>query len=479
MRKRSAVLMFVFVMLVATSDAADKRTPPPELGTMAGKEAEAFSLGVNVVIWGYPAVFFEDLMRERTTPEIVKKGNPQSAVNQFGLIRNLRGPEFKQIATPNSDTLYAQAFCDVSREPLVLSVPQVGAKRYYGMQLWDPNGDTFSYIGSRTTGRQAGDYALVGPGWQGVLPDGVKRIDSPYNGLVVWGRIGVDGPDDVQNARGIQDKLRLTPLSKFGKSDKQVPPDIEFSNKRVALSIPDDLPEDLVFYYKLARSLKYTPPKRQDVVVAESLAQIGFKNGNSKFDYKSLTDAQKKGLAKAVQFGQHVMDVQAETVGETVNGWRWSPKSGIMGDDYLFRAAFAKWFTGGNAPQEAIYMDGRKDNKGQPFTGGKKYSLHFEPGKLPPVKAFWSLSMYHLSDGSFVENPIKRYAIGDRTPGLTSNDDGSLTIYVQHTAPTDAKQKANWLPSPDGGFYMDLRLYVPDDSLQKGTWAPPVVKVLD
>lgn len=422
---------------------------------MTGVEAEAFYLGVNVVIWGYPAVKFEELMRGRTSPEILKKGNPQAAVNQLGLVRDLRGPEFKQIATPNNDTLYAQAFCDVSREPLVLSVPAVDKDRYYCMQLWDPNGDTFGYVGSRATGRGAGSYALVGPEWKGKLPDGVPA------------------------ARAIQDGLRAVPLSLYGKSDQQTPPDLEFSAKRVAIDYPKDLPDGLKFYWELARSLRFTPPKPHDVVVAATLAEIGFKDGNTTFDYSSLSAAQISGLTKAVEFAKHVMDVNAQTIGESVNGWRWSPKSGVMGTDYLFRAAFAKWYTGGNAPQEAIYMDGREDNKGDPFDGSKKYTMHFAKGEQPPVAGFWSLSMYNLSDGSFVANDARRYSIGDRTPGLVTNDDGSLDLFIQHTAPDDVGQRANWLPSPSGGFYLDLRLYVPDDSLQNATWAPPTVTVVN
>ncbi|MDQ6438166.1 DUF1254 domain-containing protein [Mesorhizobium sp. LHD-90] len=473
----AATLACVAPNTVAT--AADKRTPPPELGTMSGLEAQAFYLGVNAVMWGYPAVFFEDLMRGRTPPDAEEKtGNPRAQVNQFGLVRDLRGPEFKQIATPNNDTLYAQAFVDVSREPLVLSVPEVDPDRYYVMQLWDVNGDTFGHVGSRVTGRGAGDYALVGPDWKGELPEGVKRIDSEYNNFAIWGRIGVNGPDDVGNARAIQDKLRLTPLSQFGKSEEQVPPDMAFSEQRVAYEKPADLPDGLEFYYKLARSMKHTPPKPvQDAVVADSLAYIGFRNDNTEFDYKSLSEEEIAGLSKAYQFALHVMDVNAQTVGVAVNNWRWNPKSGIMGTDYLFRAAWAKWYTGGNASEEAIYMDGRIDDKGEPFDGGKKYTMRFEKGQQPNVNDFWSLSMYHLSDGSFVENPIKRYSIGDHTPGIVTADDGSLTLYVQHDEPTDPAQKANWLPAPEGGFYLNLRLYGPDDGLANGTWAPPTVKV--
>ena len=470
-------LIPLLAFAAATSvHAGDKQTPAPDLSKLDGKEAEAFFLGSNAIIWAYPAILFEDLMQGRTLPGIVEKGNPQTAVNQLGHVRNLRGPEYKQIATPNNDTLYSQAFCDISREPLVITVPAVPGDRYYGIQLWDPNGDTFNYIGSRSTGREPGSYAICGPSWKGTLPDGAKRIDSPYNGFVFWCRTGVDGPSDLENARAVQDGLRLTPLSQFGKSSKSVAPDLEFSKQRVAIEIPADLPEGLELYYKLARTLKFTPAKpEQDAVVFASLTEIGFTDHGTTFDYESLSPAQISGLAKGAQFAIHLMDINAQTTGLMVNGWRWSPKSGVMGTDYLFRAAFAKWFTGGNAPEEAIYMDARRDDQGEVFSGTKNYTLHFEKGKTPPVAAFWSLSMYNLADGSFVENPIKRYSIGDRTPGLTENPDGSLTLYLQHTAPTDPNAKANWLPSPKEGFYLDLRLYVPDESLAKGTWAPPAV----
>jgi len=472
-----AGLTVAALIAAPTAQAEDKRTAPPDLTGLSGTEAEAFFLGTNAIIWGYPAVLFEQLMRGRTSPDIVAKGNPQSAVNQFGLVRDLRGPEFKQIATPNNDTVYAQSFVDVSREPMVLSVPAVPAPRYYTFQLWDPNGDTFGYVGSRTTGRDAGHFALVGPNWAGTLPAGLSRIDSPYDGLVIWGRIGVDGPEDLQNAIDIQDQLRLTPLSLFGTSDAQLPPDLAFSEARVAFD-PEGIPEDLMLYAELANALRHTPPKPQDAVVAASLTQIGFSQNGTVFDPSVLTDAQHSGLAKGAQFALHLMDVSSQTAGVAVNGWRWSPKSGIMGNDYLFRAAFAKWYTGGNAPSEAIYMDARTDNTGAPLDGTKRYVIRFEPGQEPKVDAFWSVSMYHITDGSFVDNPIKRYSIGDRTRGLTRAADGSLTIHIQHEAPEGAEAKANWLPAPADGFYLNLRLYGPDRGLPDGTWAPPPVMLV-
>ncbi len=364
---------------------------------------------------------------------------------------------------------------DLSREPLVLTVPAVDAERYYGVQLWDPNGDTFGYVGTRTTGRDAGNYVLVGPNWTGDLPDDLPRIDSEYDNAVYWGRVGVEGPNDVPRANEIQDGMLITPLSTF-LAGETATVDVAFSEERVAYTPPADLPEELVFYDKLAHSLKFTPPKPgQDAVVTDSLGDLGFSEDGTTFDVSVLSDAERSGLVKAYQFAQHLMDVNAQTAGEEVNGWRWSRTAGIMGTDYLFRAAWAKWYTGGNIPQEAIYMDGRVDSTGAPFNGDTQYAMRFEGDALPPVAAFWSLSMYQSSDGSFVANPINRYSVGTFTDGLIYDDDGSLTIYIQREAPEDAEARANWLPSPDGSFYMNLRMYVPDDSLAEGRWAPPRV----
>lgn len=480
MRVLTAATLIATSLLWAVSSAAvDRRTPPPDLGTLSGAEATTFYHAVNAVIWGYPAVKFEQLMRERTDPESdVKSGTPQALVNQFSLVRQLRGPESKQVATPNNDTLYAQAFTDVSREPMVLSVPAVESDRYYDMQLWDPNGDTFAYIGSRTTGSGAGDYALVGPDWEGSLPAGVERVDSAYNTLVIWGRIGVEGPDDVARANEIQDGLKLVPLSQFG-SGEPSDVDVAFSEERVRLELPDDLPEGLEFYFELARSLRFTPPKDQDAVVVLGLSELGFVDENTRFDYQNLSEAQVNGMKKGLQYALSIMDVSASTVGQSINGWRWSPRSGILGGDYVFRAAWAKWYTGGNAPDEAIYMDGRVDDQGKPFSGSKRYRIKFAAGELPPVKAFWSVSMYDLGSGAFVENEIERYSIGTYTPGMTFNEDGSLELYLQHDQPATELGRANWLPTPKEGFYLDMRLYVPDGSLRNGTWAPPAVQVVE
>ncbi len=456
-----------------------KQTPAPELGILKGKESEAFYIGIQTMTTYYPLAFYEDLVRGRADINAEKNtGNPRSLVNQFGLMRKLRGPEFKQIATPNNDTYYAQSFVDISKEPLIFHIPEIEPDRYFVFQLWDPYGDTFKYLGSRTIGTNGGDYVFVGPDYEGELPEGLNIVECPYNNFAIWGRIGtLQNDNDEQKVHEIEDNLSLLFLGDYKAGNGRLAANQDFTNKRTELLIPEDLPKGLEWYFKISKALEHTPAKGLDVVLSGSMSKIGYNEQGTKFDYKSLNKAQISGLKKAALYALNLMDVTASTVGINTNGWRWSPKSGIMGNDYLFRAAWAKWYTGGNSAEEAIYMDGRTDDKGNAFDASKKYIVHFDKDSLPRVKAFWSISMYQLSDGSFVENEINRYSIGDKTKGLTYNEDGSLDIFIQAESPKELKQKSNWLPTPkEGGFYLNLRLYNPDQSLQNGTWKPPMVK---
>jgi hypothetical protein len=460
-----------------------KQTPPVELGTLDGAEATAFYAGVNAMTAYYPIAFYEDLMRGRITKDAEEKtGNPRSLINQFGLVRNLRGPEFKQIATPNNDTYYAQAYCELSIDALVFHIPPMEENRYFVFQLWDPYGDTFDYLGSRLIGNKGGDYLFTGPDFKGKVPKGLTEVKVAYNNFVVWGRIGVlPGENDDEKIHAIQDALKLTFLSDFQAGNANVKPyDEEASKTRLALTIPPDLPEGLEWLFKISEALKHTPAKGNDASILSAMEYIGFTDKGTNFNYKTLSEPQIRGLKKAIQYSLHLMDITAQSIGIEVNGWRWSPKSGILGDDYLFRAAWAKWYTGGNSAEEAIYMDGRKDDKGEPFNPIKKYVIHFEKNQLPRVKAFWSISMYHISDGSFVANEINRYSIGSNTQSMKYNEDGSLDIYIQSTPPENGAKKENWLPSPKHeGFYLNFRLYNPDTSLQDGTWEPPFVKIVE
>ena len=460
----------------------DKRTPAPQLGTLEGAESVAFNVGVNTIMTFFPIAFYEDLMRNRIRKDSEEKtGNPQAFINQFSLVRSLRGPEYKLIATPNNDTYYAQAYCEVNKEPLVFQIPEMEADRYYVFQIWDPYGDTFRYLGSRTIGNKGGSFVFVGPDFKGNIPKGLPLIRAPFNNFVIWGRIGVlPIEDDKDKVHAIQDQLKLSYLSDYTAGNVTTPAHSESESlSRLAIDIPKDLPEGLEWYYKISEALKHTPVSAQDSALLVSMEYIGYSNTGKSFNYSDLSSNQLSGLQKGSQYALYLMDVVAQSVGEEINGWRWSPRSGILGNDYLFRAAWAKWYTGGNSAEEAIYLDGRKDDQGEPFSSDKKYQVHFDRDQLPQVKAFWSISIYNQSDGSFVTNEINRYSIGSNTQEMTYNDDGSLDIFIQALSPVGATEKSNWLPSPkSGGFYLDLRLYNPDKGLQNGTWEPPMVKVI-
>ena len=321
-----------------------KQTPAPELGILKGKESEAFYIGVQTMTTYYPLAFYEDLVRGRADINAEKNtGNPRSLVNQFGLMRKLRGPEFKQIATPNNDTYYAQSFVDISKEPLIFHIPEIEPDRYFVFQLWDPYGDTFKYLGSRTIGTNGGDYVFVGPDYEGELPEGLNIVECPYNNFAIWGRIGtLQNDNDEQKVHEIEDNLSLLFLGDYKAGNGRLAANQDFTNKRTELLIPEDLPKGLEWYFKISKALEHTPAKGLDVVLSGSMSKIGYNEQGTKFDYKSLNKAQISGLKKAALYALNLMDVTASTVGINTNGWRWSPKSGIMGNDYLFRAAWAK-----------------------------------------------------------------------------------------------------------------------------------------
>ena len=261
-----------------------KQTPAPELGTLNGKESEAFYIGANTITTYFPLAFYEDLVRGRADINAEKNtGNPRSLVNQFGLMRKLRGPEFKQIATPNNDTYYAQSFVDISKEPLIFHIPKIEPDRYYVFQLWDPYGDTFKYLGSRTIGHNGGDYAFVGPNYKGEIPENLNIVNCPYNNFAIWGRIGtLPNENDEQKVHEIEDNLSLVFLGDYKAGNGKLAASQEFTDKRTELLIPEDLPKGLEWYYKISKALEHTPPKDLDVVLLESMPKIGYNKGGEK-----------------------------------------------------------------------------------------------------------------------------------------------------------------------------------------------------
>jgi hypothetical protein len=381
---------------------------------------------------------------------------------------------FKDVITPNADTPYSMAALDLRAEPLVLDVPAV-TDRYYVMQFEDLYGTNPHYVGSRTTGSDAGSYLLVGPTFTGDVPDGFTGVLRFETDLVfIIGRTQLLGPDDVETLRPIMNAYHLEPLSeRLGTPAPAVP----------AFDWPvwnDAASRDERFISYVNALLEWCqPPHPSEAAMFDRFARAGI-GARLPFDADGLDDEVRAALRAGVDRARAKIAARVEHLGDTVNGWSAVEALGsraFFDGDYLLRAAGAMAGWGGNDKVEAFYPLARSDADGQPLSGEHAYQLRFDT--LPPAQAFWSVTMYDTSydgvSGYLVENQIGRYLINSTTTGLVTGDDGSLTIHIQHGEPDTEAGRANWLPAPQGPFYLAMRLYRPEPEALDGTWQPPPV----
>jgi hypothetical protein len=353
----------------------------------------------------------------------------------------------------------------------VLSVPDTSG-RYYLMPMLDAWTNVFASPGSRTTGNGKGAFAIVGPKWSGSLPGGLTRIDAPTNTVWIVGRTQTNGKQDYDAVHAIQDQYTLTPLSAWGKpyrapDNVAVDPNVDSKTPIVQQVAQMDA---ATFFRKVNALMVGDPPAAADAAALAQFAPFGIGPGKP-------IDAQGHDpvLDAGLKLGQSRVVTEAKkSVGRKARGWDILPENtGRYGTDYLYRAIVAFVGIGANLPDDAVYPRATTDSSGQPLTGANKYEMHFTKDSMPPVNAFWSLTMYNAKQG-FVDNPINRYAIGDRDD-LSFADDGSLTLYVQHDSPGKEKE-ANWLPAPPDSFNLFLRLYWPSQTIGENGWTPPAVQ---
>ena len=392
--------------------------------------------------------------------------------NQFFHMRQLLGPEFTEVVGPNNDTLYSLAWLDLGREPVVLSLPDFD-ERYYVIQIVDMYTFNVEYIGARATGYQAAKYLFAGPGWDGSTPegiDGVRRTEGRF--MFLLGRTAVSGVEDVPAVTALQDQFDLMPLSAYlGQPVPDPAPSLNFPpyDPRKAASI------GFIDYFNFL--LGQLDPGQDERPLLKKWAQIGVQPGEP-FDPETLEAEIRQAVAEGVAAAHEKIKAESLQVGRNVNNWTligegFGYRSMVGGKD-LLRAAANMVGLYGNNPEEAYNFGATKDGDGEPLDASKhNYVIHFETP--PPVKAFWSVTMYKLPTPLFVANPIKRYSIGDRTPGFEPNEDGSMTIYLQHESPGPEKE-ANWLPAPDGPFALSLRIYWPEQEILDGEWEPSAIK---
>jgi hypothetical protein len=390
-------------------------------------------------------------------------------------------PKDTAIVTPNADTPYSMVEMDLRAEPLVLCLPKVDKGRYYSVQLADMYSYNVGYMGSRTTGNDPGCYIVAGPGWKGETPKGVKKVfplETQF-GFAIF-RTQLFNPADMPNVIKIQKGFMVQPLSAYLK--QPAPP------AAPAIDWPafvGDDPFKLQFPRYLAFMLQFCPEVPQDKEIRAKLAAIGIVPGQP-WDESKLSEAQKAELGLGVKEGFDAISKATENVGKKINGWQVSGAQGnrdFYKGDYMLLAVAAKAGIYGNDPQEAMYPMTTKDATGEVLDGSKhNYTLTFAKDQLPPVNAFWSVTMYDGKSQLLIDNPINRYLINSpMLSGMKKNPDGSLTLYIQKDAPA-ADKKANWLPAPNDTIYLVMRLYWPKEPPAPsilppgdGTWKPPAV----
>ena len=415
-------------------------------GDLRGAMREAF-------IYGLPLIEMAQARARMLNPAAGAQG---AALNAFRHSRALSGAKDRAITTPNNDTLYSSAWLDLTRGPVTLVIPPTG-NRYISVAAMNMFTDNDAVLGTRTTGGQGGRYTLVGPGQPGLGPHTV-RIATPHAWLLA--RVLVDGPEDLAATYKVQDGLQLTGPTVVAPSDT-------YASRR---SPP------LEFLASVGRLLQSDPPPATDGALFQRVAALGLRPHDG-FAPANLDAAALKALSAGVV--DAIPIIRGGAAGVAADGWNYLPGDiGLFGQDYAFRAAVALGGLGALPPVEAMYVNPVGD-RGRMFTGPGPYRLSFPAGRLPPVDAFWSLTMYEgTPDGQFflTENPIARYSIGDRTPGLRRNPDGSLDLWLARGDP-GGERTANWLPAPaTGAFTVTMRAYLPRPELLDGRYRlPPIL----
>lgn len=424
---------------------------------------------IRAYVYAYPMVLMEITRRSMTNVDAA--GQMKGPMNEFVHVRAFPDPSMRDVVRPNADTLYSTAWVDVSDGPVVLSIADTGG-RYFMLPILDMWTDVVASPGGRTTGTQDQTFALVGPDWRGRLPKGVERIRLPTNVAWIIGRTKCNGPSDYETVHRIQDGYDLIPLKDWGK--KRSRKDVPSVNPAWDMKTPPPVQVAEMsareFFELFAKLLQNHPPHESDWNILAQLKRIGISPGGA-FEFSQLSPAQRKALEDAVPVAKKL--IAGKTIGSLENGWLVSREMmGSYGTAYLQRAYIALIGLGANLPLDAIYPMAAVDAGGVPFDGSRAYVIHFDAGDIPPVKGFWSVTVYD-DDLYLVDNPIDRYAIGDRD-ALEFNEDGSLDLYIQHQSPGKDRE-SNWLPAPKGRFDLILRLYWPRYEVLLGQWSPPAV----
>jgi len=433
---------------------------------------EARAIAKEAYIYGFPMV---DSYRIQHA-YFVDAGNPEykGPWNQIVNIPRVYTPADMAIQTPNSDTPYSFAGLDLRAEPIVLTVPVIEKERYFSVQLIDAYTFNFAYIGSRTTGNDGGSFLIAGPNWKGEKPKGVTKVIRSETEFVLAGyRTQLFNPGDLDNVKKVQAGYKVEPVSAFlGQPAPAPAPTIDF----IKPLTPEAQKTSPQLFNILNFVLQFCPTNPSETELMARFAKIGVGAGKT-IDASSpeMKTALEQGIADAwADFAGLKKSIDA---GKVTAGDLFGTRE-YLKNNYLYRLAGAVLGIYGNSKQEAMYPVYTVDADGQKLAGSNRYTVRFAPGQLPPVNAFWSLTMYELPASLLVANPINRYLINSpMLPNLKLDADGGLTLIIQNESPGKDKE-ANWLPAPKGPLIMYMRLYWPKDAALDGQWkAPPALRV--
>jgi hypothetical protein len=446
--------------------------PVPEAGPTPEAPAGPLGIATEAYIYGYPLVTTE--MTRRILTNVVKPEGLHAPMGQFANAREYPTAAFKAVTAPNADTLYSSAFLDLSQGPWVLQLPDEHG-RYYLMPMLEAWTNVFADPGTRTTGTGAGEFAIVGPGWHGELPPGVEELRSSTNLVLIIGRTYCTGtPEDYAAVHAIQDQYKLVPLSAYGKPYTPPPGKVDPSiDTKTATREQVERMDTVSFFKLLAELMKQNPPYAEDAPILARLAQIGLVPGQD-FDPSKLASV--PNIQDVPKLGVERIVAHYPASGADVNGWVFFKPAGRYGTDYIQRALITRYGFGCNIEDDAVYPSAKTDSAGRPLDGANKYVIRVLRGQMPPVRGFWSLTMYD-AQWFFVANPLNRYTLSQRN-ALKPNPDGSIDLYIQAVNPGSDKEP-NWLPAPNGPFELTLRMYWPKEhppSILDGSWQPPAVE---
>jgi hypothetical protein len=476
---RVGVILAAVMMITSCGGNEEPAGPPKTSEAPSLSESEASDIATEAYVYAYPLVTMEFTRRGLTnvsTAEDVK-----APMGQVARMRTYPNASFRTVTAPNADTLYTQAWFDVSKEPYIVTVPDMG-DRYFLLPMLDAWTNVFASPGTRNGGGKPRTFAITGPGWHGTLPPDVLEYQSPTALVWLLGRIYCSGaPEDYDAVHKLQDQITAVPLSSFGKAylptlakiDPSVDMKTAVRTQVNALGGPE-------YFTLFASLLKKNPPTEADAPIVAKLAKIGIVPGQD-FDATKLPQSIYNGLGKAVKPGLDSINKWREdgvVAGDFVakNGWAYTTKAGTYGTNYRQRAFITAVGVGANLPEDAVYPTSEGPEVTQKYSGATKYIMHFDKDQLPPARGFWSLTMY-TSDYFFVDNPLNRYTLSPRDK-LATNPDGSTDLFIQADSPGPDKE-SNWLPAPKDRFSLMLRLYWPNEkkpSILDGTWHIPPVK---